>query len=254
MRHSHDSVAWPFTDPTDTGAYTTLRVLNEDYPILLVTHDEDGAWQVLCGTTNDSDDGRLACLGCLFLRDPSIGELADLPLGWRASRESAGFPWHREASARSRDPEVWDQFVETAIDYLYDRQEALKSTFKLDSWERYYYDQEAGTLTFSSDDIGGFIADMEVVGSISNGSGTWMWSWANPTILDQVRRGMDQVRVYGEANGFEKLRNAEWSGNERDGWEMTAVAAYILKAEGAYRAPDDDGALFMILSNVRWPA
>ncbi len=69
-------------------------------PICVATHDADGTWQVLCGTTNDSGDGRLACLGCLFERDPSIGVLADLPRGWRAWRESVDDPWHRERDAR----------------------------------------------------------------------------------------------------------------------------------------------------------
>jgi hypothetical protein len=32
---------------------------------------------------------------------------------------------------------------------------------------------------------------------------------------------------------------------------MTAISAFLLQAEGAYRAPDARGALFMILTNVR---
>ena len=46
-----------------------------------MTHDEDGYWQLLCGTTNKSEDGRVACLGDLFERDRTIGALADLPRG-----------------------------------------------------------------------------------------------------------------------------------------------------------------------------
>jgi hypothetical protein len=88
---------WPFEDPVNVTAITTIKVLEEDHPILLVTHDEeDGMWQVLCGTTNDPEDGRIVCLGCLYDRDPTIGELADLPLGWRAWREAIGAPWHCE--------------------------------------------------------------------------------------------------------------------------------------------------------------
>lgn len=33
---------------------------------------------------------------------------------------------------------------------------------------------------------------------------------------------------------------------------MTAIAAYLLKAEGVYRTPGDNGYTFMILQNVRF--
>jgi len=87
---------WPFDDPPNVATITTANVLDRNHPILLVTHDEDdGTWQVLCGETNDPKDGRVVGLGELFDRDPSIGQLADLQLGWRAWRDSARSPWRR---------------------------------------------------------------------------------------------------------------------------------------------------------------
>jgi hypothetical protein len=97
---------WPFDDPSDVATITTTKVLDEGHPILLVTHDDDdGAWQFLCGTTNDPEDGRVVGLGCMYERDPSIGELADLPLGWRAWRESPVASWRREPNVHERDEE-----------------------------------------------------------------------------------------------------------------------------------------------------
>jgi hypothetical protein len=88
---------WPFDDPPNVTTITTRQVLEHGYPILLVTHDEDdGTWQALCGTTNDPDDGRVVGLDCLYERDSSIGELSDLPLGWRAWRKSLSSAWIRE--------------------------------------------------------------------------------------------------------------------------------------------------------------
>lgn len=87
---------WPFNDPPNVTTITTVNVLERNHPILLVTHDEDdGTWQVLCGKTNDSKDGRVVGLGCLFERDPSIGQLADLLPDWRAWRDSIDSPWQR---------------------------------------------------------------------------------------------------------------------------------------------------------------
>ena len=93
---------WPFEDAPNTASITTVHVLNQTHPILLVTHDaDDGTWQFLCATTNDPKDGRIVGLDCALGLDPSLAELADLPLGWRAWRDAPGQPWRRQAT----DPE-----------------------------------------------------------------------------------------------------------------------------------------------------
>jgi hypothetical protein len=146
---------------------------------------------------------------------------------------------------------MWDGLLEMATGYLRERQDHLMSEFDLGNWPRYDYDQDLGTLVFSRDGRRGVAADIELVGSTSKISGTWLWSWANPSILERVRQQMTQVREYGEAHGLEKLTTAKWPADEIDGWEMTAIAAFVLQAEGAYRSPDEKGALFMLLRDVR---
>ena len=102
--HPHDFSAteWPFDDPPNVVAISTRPVVENAHPVLLVTHDADGGWQVLCGTTNEPTEGRVVCLGCAFELDRSIGQLAGLPRGWRAWRDSPADPWRREA----KEPEV----------------------------------------------------------------------------------------------------------------------------------------------------
>jgi GNAT superfamily N-acetyltransferase len=86
---------WPFEDTRNTAAITTRQVL-EGAPILRVAHDaDDGSWQFLCGTTDETSDGRVVGLGSLCDRDPSLLGLADLPEGWSAWRERPGAPWRR---------------------------------------------------------------------------------------------------------------------------------------------------------------
>lgn len=94
------SPEWVFADPPNVATYTTRKVLDDGHPILLVTHDEDdGAWQFLCGTTNEAADARIVGLDTIVQKDPSVIELADLPLGWRAWRDSPRGPWHRAPRA-----------------------------------------------------------------------------------------------------------------------------------------------------------
>ena len=78
-RHVAMVDAWPFEDSRNTASITTRQVL-DGAPVLLVTHDDDdGSWQFLCGTTDDPADARVVGLGEMYKRDPSLGEVADLP-------------------------------------------------------------------------------------------------------------------------------------------------------------------------------
>ena len=86
---------WPFDEAKNLAVFTTKPVIEEGHPILLVTHDDEGDWQFLCGTTNDTEDARLVCLKEIVESHPSVVELADLPMGWQAERDAADQPWER---------------------------------------------------------------------------------------------------------------------------------------------------------------
>ena len=94
-QHSFDPSMWPFEEPANTAAFTTTRVLYDNFPVLVVSHDEDGEWQFLCGTTTASSDGLVVCLGCAYERDLTLSQVADLPQGWQAQRRHVGGPWER---------------------------------------------------------------------------------------------------------------------------------------------------------------
>ena len=94
--HTFAPGAWPFgEDAVNTAAFTTIQVLHHGFPILAVSHDEDGDWQFLCGTTTETEDCLVICMGCAFQLDPTVGRIADLPLGWQAIRDSATGAWER---------------------------------------------------------------------------------------------------------------------------------------------------------------
>lgn len=96
-----DDTTWPFHEGKNRAAFTTRPVLEENLPILLVSHDENGDWQFLCETTNRPKDGRIVSLGSIFERDRTLAGVADLPEGWTASRQAIGDDWSREKSRKS---------------------------------------------------------------------------------------------------------------------------------------------------------
>jgi hypothetical protein len=63
-------------------------------PVLLVCHDEsDGGWQFLSGGPCETVDAMVVSLANMLQHDPTIGELANLPLGWQAWRSERGKAW-----------------------------------------------------------------------------------------------------------------------------------------------------------------
>jgi hypothetical protein len=150
--------------------------------------------------------------------------------------------------------EQYDQFVRDSYEYLNRVQDAAKQDFALGSYSRYDWDQDKGTLVFSDEGVAKVIANVEFVGSISNRTKTWLWSWDNATIQPSVKEHITEVRKFGELHGLRHLTTAKWEATEEDGWAMTAVTARILQAKGAYRSPNDDGYTFFVFTSIGWAA
>jgi hypothetical protein len=87
---------WKFTEPPHTQAFLSETVHNGTEHVTYVSHDaEDGAWQFLGDSMSDGGGPVLSCLHHPIDRDPTLAELADLPLGWYAERGKVGKPWVR---------------------------------------------------------------------------------------------------------------------------------------------------------------
>ena len=87
--------------------FSLRSIVFDGEPILLVCHGEDDhGWQFLDGSDNlKITDGVLATLGDMLQRDPSLAEVADLPLGWIAWRDAPGEPWQRDVNDEDDDDE-----------------------------------------------------------------------------------------------------------------------------------------------------
>ena len=88
---------WNFPDPPHRAAYLSKTVYNGTEQVTYVCHDaEDGAWQFLGDTMSDGGGPVISCLHHPIDKDPSLAELADLPVGWYAERSRFGEPWIRK--------------------------------------------------------------------------------------------------------------------------------------------------------------
>ena len=86
---------WLFDQPPDTATLVSKSIVYEGHPILFVAHDDDDhGWQFLDGLNPPSEFVHV-CMSHPVNSDPSVLELADLPPGWCAWRDSLDAPWSR---------------------------------------------------------------------------------------------------------------------------------------------------------------
>jgi hypothetical protein len=87
---------WLFEDEKNTAVFTTSHVIEKHAPIAHVSHDiDDGSWQFHSEKDPQSKDAKIVALSEIVKLDSTILELADLPIGWKAWRESEKHPWVR---------------------------------------------------------------------------------------------------------------------------------------------------------------
>jgi hypothetical protein len=146
----------------------------------------------------------------------------------------------------------FEVFIEQASEALVQANEKNKRFFGIGDYARFEYDLFRNEIWWS-DVVGPKVrASVTVVGSISTKSDTWLWSWANPHFNDIELGRICEVREFGEREGVTKLIEEKWSADEVDGWEMTAVAASLLDAQGAYRSPNANGSVFFLYDGLEF--
>lgn len=71
--------------------------MRDNAPITHIYHDDDDhGWQFHSLGKISTSDAMIVSLEEIYLHDATVAEVADIPPGWRAIRESFGSPWRRE--------------------------------------------------------------------------------------------------------------------------------------------------------------
>lgn len=86
---------YPFAESPNTACITCCHIMDGTDCIRFVSHDdEDGMWQFLCGREHETEDARLVSLESIFEIDNSVRELADMPCGHQAERDTKSSIWN----------------------------------------------------------------------------------------------------------------------------------------------------------------
>lgn len=88
---------WPFSDPENVAVIADKRIVSRQDWIAYVSHDrDDGMWQFHTNRSEplSENDASVVSLKNIADLDPSVLDLAKLPIGWHAWRDSIDSEWN----------------------------------------------------------------------------------------------------------------------------------------------------------------
>lgn len=133
----------------------------------------------------------------------------------------------------------YDEFAQQCVEELKQLQDKFSRDYDIPSYKNWFYNQATGLLTFST---GSKELNFRFfnVGSFSEKSNTWKWSWSNEHVLDNVKIHAEQIKDFGRKHSFPNLTNGFFESSEIDAWEFAAIATQLCNGLGVYRPVSDN--------------
>jgi hypothetical protein len=139
--------------------------------------------------------------------------------------------------------------IERALNALRALTSAHDGTFQIGQ-AQWSVDQDKGTITFLSPKGMRAQAPVQIIGSYNTQDGTWLWSWANPSIEARLTEDARKLQAYGQEHGYDLLTTAKLICPEEQCWELAALACMLCEEQGAYRGPAGAARVFMTFGKV----
>ncbi|KAF9988114.1 hypothetical protein BGZ75_009953 [Mortierella antarctica] len=130
----------------------------------------------------------------------------------------------------------------------FDKQLALSDIIGSADWSADIANQ---TVTFGSRHC----FKMQVMGTESTSSNTWLWAWANQGgIPAAALRASQELHALGRQNNIPEFMQTTLPITEEiNGHNLTMIAAGVCNGDAYYRGPYDGGAVFMIIRDQDFP-
>ncbi|MFI7673909.1 DUF6882 domain-containing protein [Actinophytocola sp. NPDC049390] len=107
-------------------------------------------------------------------------------------------------------------------------------TWGLGTADRWDLDQRTGIISWTFPH-GVASAPAQIVASYNPSAGSWLWSWANQSILPGMSRDAHAMREWGAANGVAVLTQPKVDTDDETAASLAALAVRITRATGFYR-------------------
>src|SRR5262245_22658555 len=113
------------------------------------------------------------------------------------------------------DTPDFETFVAQSLEGLKVQTNGHRALWHLGDEQRWDIDQNLGKLVFTFAETT-VTAPAQIIGSFDSRAGTWMWAWANSSVVDALKRDSLRVRAYGEQHGIAPLVTPTWRADEND--------------------------------------
>ncbi len=130
------------------------------------------------------------------------------------------------------------------------RQSRLARDFKLAA-SQWTVDQDQGIIRFDRTDGALVTAPIQIVGSWNPKNEIFTWGWDHPSVQTRLRGDAERTRWFGDKHNVAELTDRTVRCTEAEAWRMTAVAAKVNAASGAYRGPTEGPVVFMTLGELK---
>jgi hypothetical protein len=151
--------------------------------------------------------------------------------------------------------EEFRQLVDQANHDLQRKQVALVELWNLMDFKTYWFDQAAGKLQFKdSYENVGIEASVIPIGSFSMKSNSWHWSWANQTIVPDLRAKSEQLQGLSDITGRDLFRTRTFEADETLALNLVAVAVAHLNCIGCYRMPIGQLHVYLAIERIDVPS
>lgn len=119
----------------------------------------------------------------------------------------------------------------------------------LGSADRWNLDQTTGIITWTFPDKTAS-APAQILGSFSSASGSWLWAWANESILPAMSRDAGVFRDWAEGQGHSHLAQPKIDIDEKAASTLVALAVRVTNATGYYKSPGSNSTLIITFGSV----
>jgi hypothetical protein len=133
----------------------------------------------------------------------------------------------------------------------YDKQIYLQAQFGKTGWG---FDLNSGVLAFRRPHEGPLQLHVQVLGTESEDTHTWLWSWANQSqIPPNLITSALQLKQLGEAERVNELSQAELAITPRlNPARISLVASGILRGGAYFRASYPRGAMYLLIKDPKY--
>jgi hypothetical protein len=151
-----------------------------------------------------------------------------------------------DSDATTSTPE--QQFLAQALAQLQAQTASHSASWGLGSEAQWNLDMATGTLRFTFADGRVLNAPVQVIGTYNTKDGSFLWGWDHPSVPLSLRRAAQRVHDYGLAHGIERFTERSLECTQDQAWELTAAAAQLDGAAGAYRGDAKGTWVYMVFA------